>query len=122
MYPLTCHDGSNHNFDLEQDQIISCSNCGASFSQYQEAYQKLTDIADSLNDMVEMTNSGKPEALADMMYKAMCKTHRTSQQNFIRGLALFIKKMGEMPTDGRNYDCVEWCHKVSEIEAGFPII
>jgi len=93
---------------------------------YPNEYLKFDTLRTALKkdtkELADSVNGGTPEFLAEAMFEAMHETHRTLQQNFFRGLVLFIAKMKDMPTDLRNKACVEWCEAVSKIEANFPRI
>lgn len=124
MHPFTCPDGKEHSFDVDKsvqdEEVYICTECGTSYSTYEAAHLKRVKIENIIKEMSEYINGGNPELLAEMFFIAMEKEHRTLQQSFIRSIALFIKMMSKMPTDLRNQAAVEWCKKVSEIEAVFP--
>lgn len=122
MYPLTCHDDSQHDFHTGEDNKYLCSKCNIEYDRYREALTARIVLVNKIKEIIENTNAHPEADLAEAMFNAMRETHRTLQQNFIRSLVLFFQKMKDMPTDLRNEASVEWCKKVSEIEALLPKI
>jgi hypothetical protein len=123
MYPLTCPDGKDHNFEnLLNDDSYTCSLCNLAYNMFIKFDKLRTTLKTSTKELVDSVNGGTPEFLAEAMFEAMHATHRTLQQDFFRGLVLFIDKMKDMPTDLRNEACVEWCKDVSKIKTNFPRI
>jgi hypothetical protein len=82
----------------------------------------MRELKESTKVIINYTNGGDADLLAEAMLEAMHETHRTIQQNFFRGLVKFISKMAGMPVDPRNQACVEWCKSASNINTNFPII
>jgi hypothetical protein len=121
MYPLTCRDGKDHIFENTLNNgLYPCAKCGLSYNEYLKYDNLRAVLKKDTKELVDSVNGGTPEFLAEAMLEAMLETHRTLQQNFFRGLVLFMNKMKDMPTDLRNEACVEWCKTVSKIEANFP--
>jgi|WetSurMetagenome_2_1015567.scaffolds.fasta_scaffold1011061_1 hypothetical protein len=124
MYPFTCPNEQDHTFALKlgsQTEYV-CSYCGVEYSAYELQVKKLDDLKDSMRKIVNYTNGGDVHLFAEALYGVMRETHRTLQQNFIRGVITFINQMQKMPTDPRNEACVEWCKEVSNINAYLPVI
>lgn len=125
MHPFHCLDGKDHNFDFKgesPERQYVCLNCGVTYDEFNKAQLKIKKLTDMIKEMSGTNNGGNPKFLATALLNAMNEEHRTLQQSFINSIALFIKMMSEMPIDLRNQAAVEWCKKVSEIEAIFPRI
>lgn len=125
MYPMTCHDGTEHDFKYakeDDDKSFKCSVCGLSYGNYCREKKRREELAEKVMEVVSSANSFHEEDLAQIMFLALSKSHRTIQQNFFRAFSILIKKMKDMPVDARNEAAVEWCKKVSEIEAQLPRI
>ena len=119
-----CQDGKVHSFGSKKEspEVYACQHCGITYDQFNEAQERIKKLTDMIKELSSTNNGGNPEFLATAFYNAMTQEHRILQQSFISSIALFIKIMSRMPTDFRNQAAVEWCKKVSEIEAVFPRI
>lgn len=119
MHPLTCPDGQSHEFDTE---TLECSKCNTSYQQVLNAEKNLQELISKIKNLISFTNGGDSGILSKALYLAMCQTHRTLQQNFIRSLVGFIDQMKDMPTDLRNEASVKWCQEVSKIDNFLPMV
>jgi hypothetical protein len=79
-----------------------------------EIIEKLSQISNNM--------SFNNEDFAKELANNFRKEHRTLQQGIIKVLAVFIAEVSTFSTDLRNEAAVQWCKKVSEIEAIFPFI
>jgi len=126
MYPMTCFGDNDHNFisktsDDGKSEMV-CSVCSITYERYLEAKQDQEKVKQSIETIINYINGGDHKELAAMMFETMRHTHRTLQQKFLHAMYIFLQKMKDMPTDGRNQDSVAWCKKISEIEGFFPFI
>jgi hypothetical protein len=124
MYPMTCHDGSEHNFSYTEkdEKAFKCSVCGISYGNYCREKIRREELSTKVMEVVSSANSFHEEDVAQTMFLALSKSHRTIQQSFFRAFSILVNKMKDMPVDARNEAAVEWCKKVSEIETNFPRI
>lgn len=124
MFPITCPDGSQHEFETPAADAngFVCKGCNTDYDDYQKACDKLNKLKEQIKAVVDFTNGGDTDLFATALFETMNETHRTLQQNFFRGLILFIDKMKDMPTDLRNEACVAWCKKVAATDCFLPHI
>lgn len=126
MYPFKCKGSETHNFvkDLNHSPTTEyyCSICGVSQKEFYNIKEEMKEFSEDFENFLENLKHGKEKLYASFMYKIISKMHRTNQQDFFRILHLFIKNMAGSQTDLRNQDSIEWCKKISEIDANFPRI
>ena len=118
----TCDKGGPHRFEGVKDSD-KCTKCGCSVRSYNKDLKDAEDIIESVEKITDVLNHSNPEYVAKIMFTKIERTHRTLFQKFTGCLSSLIAKMGESQfVDGRNTLAVEWCKKVSKLEASFPYI
>jgi hypothetical protein len=83
-----------------------------------EAAKEIIEKLSHISNNMAFNNEDFAKELANNFQKE----HRTLQQGIIKVLAVFIAEVSTFNTDLRNEATVQWCKKVSEIEAIFPFI
>jgi len=118
MNALKCKNGDMHDFTIDE----RCA-CGVSVERYRQALKTKTKIMDALGALMDVCNGNDADYVSWCMLQSLAHTHPTLQQMFFKSLRAAIMEMpNNLHSDARNEATMEWCRKVAEIDAYFPLI